>query len=124
MKLAKFLCWLVCLISFPAPAAAPQNPSSTIINVTAVQVQWKEMPEIDQNGQIIYYEVRVDTNQFRDTTYLNVSGSELVLVVNGLQEYVEYGFTIRAYTIAGPGPYSHVTTNIIDPAGEYNMHVQ
>ena len=103
------------LFPFPAPAAAPQNPSSTTLNATAIQVQWEEVPEIDQNGDIIYYEVRVDPAQFQNVSYVNVSGSsELVLVVDGMEELVNYGFTIRAYTIAGPGPFSDVTTNTTD----------
>ena len=81
-------------------------------------MQWEEVPEIDQNGQIINYEVRVDPAKFEDISYENVSGSELVLVVDRLEEFVEYSFTIRAYTIAGPGPFSVVTTNTSDKAGE------
>ena len=108
------------MLAFSAPAAAPQNPSSTTLNATAIQVQWEEVPEIDQNGEIIYYEVRVDPAQFQDIRYESVSGSELVLVVDELEESVEYNFTIRAYTNAGPGPFSIVTTNTTDEAGEWN----
>ena len=73
---------------------------------------------MDQNGIITVYEVRVDPTQFQDVSYINVSGSELVLVVDGLEEFVEYNFTIRAYTIAGPGPFSVITTSTTDQAGE------
>ena len=62
------------------------------------------------------YEVRIDPAQFQDVSYVNVSSSELMLVVYGLEEFVEYSFTIRAYTIVGPGPYSNVTTSTTDPA--------
>ena len=71
---------------------------------------------MDQNGEIIFYEVRIDPAQFQDVSYVNVSSSELMLVVVGLEEFVEYSFTIRAYTIIGPGPYSVVTTSTTDPA--------
>ena len=77
---------------------------------------------IDRNGIITFYEVRVDPAQFQSVRYENVSGSDLVLVVDGLEEFVEYNFTIRAYTSAGPGPFSNVTTNTTDQAGE-GMHV-
>ena len=103
---------------FPAPAVAPQNPSSTTINATAVQVQWEEVPEIDRNGIVMFYEVQVDPARFQNVHYENVSGSELVLVVDGLEEYVDYNFTVRAYTSAGPGPFSDVTTNTTDEASE------
>ena len=107
----------VCTL-FPAPAAAPQNTSSTTINDTAIRVLWEEVPEIDRNGIIIYYEVRVDPAQFQDVRYVNVSGSELVLMVDGLEEFVEYNFTVRAYTVAGPGPFGDITTDITDEASE------
>ena len=78
------------------------------------------MPEIDRNGEIINYEVRVDPAQFQSVSYVNVSDSELVVVVDGLEEFVEYNFTIRAYTSAGQGPFSDVTTNTTDQAGKRN----
>ena len=71
---------------------------------------------MDQNGEIIFYEVRIAQAQFKLVSYMNVSSSELMLVVDGLEEFVEYSFTIRAYTIVGPGPYSAVTTSTTDPA--------
>ena len=71
---------------------------------------------MDQNGEIVLYEVRIDPAHVHDVSYLNVSSLELVLVVYGLEEFVEYSFTIRAYTIVGPGPYSVVTTSTTDPA--------
>ena len=81
-------------------------------------MQWEPVPEIDQNGWIITYEVQVVPAQLQDVSYVNVSGSELVLVVDGLEEFFEYNFTIRAYTIAGPGPFSVITTSTTDQAGE------
>ena len=105
-----------------APAGTPSNPMSTTINATAIQVQWEPVPEIDQNGIITLYEVRVDPAQFQDISYVNLSGSELVLVVDGLEEFVEYNFTVRAYTIAGPGPFGVITTSTTDQAGERDAH--
>ena len=107
-------------LPFLAPAATPQTTSSTTINATAIQVQWEEVPEIDRNGVITFYEVRVEPAQFQNVSYMNVSGSELVLVVDGLEEFVQYNFTVRAYTIAGPGPFSAITTSTTDQAGKGN----
>ena len=109
-----------CLFPFPAPAAAPQNPSSTTLNATAIQVQWGVVPEIDRNGIITFYEVQIDPARFQDVRYENVSSPELVLVVGGLEEFVKYNFNISAYTSAGPGPFSVITTSTTDPAGEWN----
>ena len=111
---------ITCPFLFPAPVAAPQNPSSTNLSATAIQVQWEEVPEIDQNGIITFYEVRIDPAQFQDVSYMNVSGSELVLVVDQLEEFVEYSFAVRAYTSAGPGPFSVITTSTTDQPREWN----
>ena len=83
-------------------------------------MQWEEVPLIYQNGEIIYYEVRIGPAQFQNVSYINVSGLELV--VDELEEAVEYNFTVRAYTIAGPGPFSDVTISTTDPAGEWNAN--
>ena len=34
------------------------------------------------------------------------NGSLLLIVLTGLDEYVGYNISVRAYTSAGPGPYS------------------
>ena len=114
-----FICSL-----FPAPAGAPQNVTSTTLNDTAIQVQWEEVPEIDRNGIIISYEVRIFPAQFQNVSYVNVSGSELALVVDELEEFVEYSFTVRTYTSVGPGPFSDVTTSTTDEAKPYIKHPQ
>ena len=118
-KAKEFLSCPVCLYPFPAPAAAPHNLTSATINATAISLQWEAVPHIDQNGQIISYLVRVEPAEFENVSCMNVSGSDLALVVDGLEEFVEYNFTIRAYTIAGPGPFSVITTSTTDQAGEW-----
>ena len=63
---------------------------------------------MDQNGIIILYEVQYEPlmtfgGQLM-TMVMNTSNTSIVL--GGLQEYVEYTITVRAYTIVGPGPFS------------------
>ena len=73
---------------------------------------WEEVPLINQNGLIVNYEVRyIPLMTFEgqistatvNTTYLNT-------ILTGLQEYVEYNISVRAYTSEGPGPYSDPVT--------------
>ena len=84
------------------------------------------VPEIHQNGIITFYEVQIDPDRFQALSHMNVSGSELELVVDQLEEFVEYNFTVRAYTIVGPGPFSNVTNSTTNQAGERNAcgHVE
>ena len=43
------------------------------------------------------------------TMTMNTSNNSIVL--GGLQEYVEYNISVRAYTIVGPGPFSPAVNN-------------
>ena len=72
---------------------------------------WDEVPAIDQNGIIDIYEVRYDPLQFTGvltTEYRNTTNMSAVLT--GLQQYVEYNISVRAYTSVGPGPLSEDVT--------------
>ena len=37
---------------------------------------------------------------------INTTGPILMMNLTGLEDYVEYNITVRAYTSEGPGPYS------------------
>ena len=72
---------------------------------------WDEVPAIDQNGMIIIYEVQFDPLQFTGmlmTEYMNTT--DMLVVLTGLQEYVDYNISVRAYTRVGPGPFSEDVT--------------
>ncbi len=63
-------------------------------------MNWDPVPQIDQNG-IILYEVRYDPLETFGgqiaTGYENTtSGSELMITLEDLQEYVEYNISVRA----------------------------
>ena len=102
---------------FSAPNGTPQNPVALTFNSTAILVQWEQVPEVQRNGEITFYEILVNPAQFQSVSYMNVSSPMLMVMVTGLEEYVEYTFTIRAYTSAGLGPFSNSTTTRTDTAG-------
>ena len=93
--------------SFPAPSGYPQNVVPTTISSTEILVSWDEVPEIDQNGVIILYEVQYEPLTFGGelmTMTMNTSNTSIVL--GELQEYIEYNISVRAYTSVSPGPFS------------------
>ena len=49
----------------------------------------------------------------------NVSGNLLSVVLKGLQEYVNYNISIRAYTSVGAGPYSGTVRVLTNEDGEF-----
>ena len=81
------------------------------VSSTEILVTWEEVPAIDENGIITMYEVefmpletfggQIATNSVNitDPTMSNIT-------LTGLEEYVEYNISVRAYTVIGPGPYS------------------
>ena len=94
-----------------APSAPPQNVTATAVSSTEIVVLWEEVPAIDENGVITMYEIQfvpLETfnGQITSDTVNTSNGSILMMVLTGLEEYVEYNISVRAYTSAGPGPYS------------------
>ena len=100
----------------PEPSNPPQNVTATVISSNGIIVSWEEVPAINQNGEITTYEIEYMLLEiFGEEISTNTSnGSVLMMVLTGLQEYVEYNISVRAYTSAGPGPYSDPVTERVD----------
>ena len=77
---------------------------------TTIAVMWEEVPPIDQNGYIIMYEVMYTPLEIFGRTVegniLNVSGSNMSVVLTELEKYYNYSISVRAFTKIGAGPYS------------------
>ena len=91
---------------------------------TTIAVMWEEVPPIDQNGVITMYEVMyTPLETFGGTLQSNtttVSEPALSVVLMGLEEYVNYTISVRAYTSVGMGPYSEDVT-ILTRGGKYEF---
>ena len=70
---------------------------------TEIEVLWDEVPAIDKIGVITMYEIHyvtLETFEGRistDVCYTS-NGAILMFTLNGLEEYVEYNISVRAYT--------------------------
>ena len=81
---------------------------------TAILVTWDPVPEIDRNGIITQYEVEFNQSTFNEISTSNLTttnGPQLMVELEGLEEYVEYSVRVRAYTSVGPGPFSAAVVN-------------
>ena len=99
---------------FPlAPSSFPQDVTATTVSSTEILVSWDEIPPVDQNGIIILYEVQYEPLMTfgGQLTTMAMNTSNTSIVLGGLQEYVEYNISVRAHTIAGPGPFSSGMNN-------------
>ena len=81
---------------------------------TAILVTWEPVPEIDRNGIIAQYEVEFNQSTFNQIStgdLTTTNASQLMVELEGLEEYVEYSVRVRAYTSVGPGPFSVAVIN-------------
>ena len=102
------------------PATPPQNVQATAISSTEIMVTWDEVPGLDQNGIIINYEVQIEPLDFPADIMTNLLNTTNVsILVTGLEEYVNYNISVRAYTSVGPGPYSDPVTERTLEDGSY-----
>ena len=105
------------------PIGYPQNVIALTRTSTTIELQWGPVPLSQRNGEITFYEVELSQTTFpelRSPELRNTSGDELMLALTGLQEYVEYTMRVRAYTSAGPGPYSPPVSNMTQTDGEWH----
>lgn len=82
----------------PPPGVRAQNESAT-----SIRVQWNNLPEADRNGIIIQYEVGYI---YEGGPRLQANASASPLLLKNLAEDEEYKIQVRAFTSAGPGPFS------------------
>ena len=106
----------MCLILsiFLVPSAPPDNVQALTSSSTAILVIWDSVPGIDRNGIITQYEVEFNQSTFSEISTSNLTttnGSQLMVKLEGLEEYVEYSVQVRAYTSVGPGPFSVAIMN-------------
>ena len=85
---------------------------------------WVEVPVIDKNGIITNYEVQFEPLQFTETLMTStMTTTNLSIVIDSLEEYVEYNISVRAYTSVGPGPYSDpVTERTLEDGNSLLLH--
>ena len=92
---------------------------TVVLNSTKIKVCWEDVPIINQNGKLIAYQVQYDPSETfgGQITTESTNSSDISLlctVLTGLEEYVEYNISVRAYTSVGPGPYSVEISNMTE----------
>ena len=100
--------------TFLVPNAPPDNVQALTSSSTAILVTWDPVPEIDRNGIITKYEVEFNQSTFNEISTRNLTttnGQQLMVELEGLEEYVEYTVRVQAYTSVGPGPFSVAVVN-------------
>ena len=96
------------------PSSPPRNITTIVLSANSILVTWEEIPVFDQNGIIIAYEILYEPlNTFGGEIAAEAINTTNVLIfLSALQEFVYYNISVRAYTIAGPGPCSDIITEM------------
>ncbi len=103
-----------------APSAPPQNVSATPQSSTAVLVSWEPPPRRNQNGNITSYRLNFTSDEeFANGGSLDVNTLDTMIVIDGLEAFVEYDFVVAAVTSEGIGPFSGATNATTLQAGTY-----
>ena len=99
----------------------PFNVSAVVNSSTEITVYWQEVPAFNRNGTILLYEVlyysTLDQTQSLNTT----NSSTFTLLLGGLEEFVQYNITVRAYTGKGSGEESVPVVVAMTPATSMSM---
>jgi len=95
--------------TFLVPDAPPDNVKALTTSSTVILVIWDPVPDVDQNGIITQYEVEFNqstVNEISTSNLTTTNGTQLMVEIEGLEEYIEYFVRVRAYTSVGPGPFT------------------
>ena len=97
---------IITMYANTVPASPPASVQAESRSSNEILVAWNEVPLIDQNGDIITYEVQYIPATVSDSLNSFINTSNLTLLLTNLEEFVAYNISVRAYTSIGPGPYS------------------
>ena len=105
-------CFLLSNYFSTAPASPPINVTPVVMSSTSIMVSWDEVPPIDRNGIVTNYEVLYEPLETFGGAIrsMTVTTNNLSVILTGLQKFVMYDISVRAYTSEGPGPYSEEIT--------------
>ena len=108
-----------------APNAAPTNVAAVSISSTEIMVSWDEVPPIDRNGIVTVYEVLYEPLETFGGAIMSmtVNTTNTSTTLSGLEEFVMYNISVRAYTSEGPGPYSEEIARRTDEDGNLDILV-
>lgn len=92
-----------------APSSSPLHVRLSGLSSSSVEVSWAPPPVQYRNGKLTGYEVRIfevgAETQTETIIKVTVPGQRQY-TARGLKEKTFYTFMVRAFTSAGPGPWS------------------
>ena len=100
------------------PSLPPESVILSAISATEISVSWMDVAPARDNCTTTTFEVLYQPMEEYDSSPLSLNTSELSFNLTDLHEYANYVIQVRAYRLAGPGPYSNRQTIRTNEAGQ------
>ena len=92
------------------PSRGPENVSTTEVNYTTFRIAWISLPKEAGNGNIKIYQIKLILIKTcavaQSPAYMTLNTTTTEVLLSSLSICTRYDVAVRAYTMAGPGPYS------------------
>ena len=117
---------IMCFFVFPCkePSVGPDNVLPSELNKTTFNISWAPLTREQSYGKVILYDVkeelvsRVKRRKRSSISSRTLNTTTTFVVLSDLSLCSQYNVSVRAYTKAGPGPYSQ--SMILQTSSEYN----
>ena len=110
------------LFVFPSiePSVGPDNVIFSELNKTTFNISWAPLTREKSYGKVILYDVKEElvSRGKKSNSSRTLITTTTFVVLYGLPRCSEYHVSVRAYTKAGPGPYSQPL--VLQTSSEYN----
>ena len=113
------------LFVFPLiePSVGPDNVIFSELNKTTFNISWAPLTREKSYGKVILYDVKEELvsrgkRRKRSISSRTLNTTTTFVVLYNLPCCSEYHVSVRAYTKAGPGPYSQPL--VLQTLSEYN----
>jgi len=109
------------------PSVGPDNVLFSELNQTTFNISWAPLTREKSYGKVILYEVKeelLSREKRRKRSLINSRKSNTTATFAVLFDLLLcslYNVSVRAYTKAGPGPYSQPL--VLETSSEYNQNI-
>ena len=92
------------------PSASPEGVTGHNSSSTSILVQWNDVKQDEQNGNITGYKVMYKALPSGSDETETVNAPTKQLNISGLNEFTDYSIRVLAFTVKGDGPLSSAIT--------------
>ena len=118
------MCYVLFVFPSIEPSVGPDNVLISELNKTTFNISWAPLTREKSHGKVILYDVkeelvsRVKRLKRSPISSGRLNTSATFVILYDLLLCSQYNVSVRAYTKAGPGPYSQPM--ILQTSSEYN----